>query len=92
MIIRSYGIAAAIAELFMQSTAEIIWLLPALPQDFGSGRIKGIRAKGRVWADISFSAGRLEKKRYCTRIPPRRESFICRENMKSSIWNRESPM
>lgn len=57
----NFGTTAAIAELFMQSTAEIIWLLPALPQDFGSGRIKGIRAKGRVRADISFSAGRLEK-------------------------------
>lgn len=55
------GTAAGIAEMFMQSTMEAIWLLPALPESLGSGWVKGICAKGRIQADIKFCAGKLEE-------------------------------
>lgn len=57
----NFGTTAAIAELFLQSTQEAVWLLPALPRGFGRGWVKGIRAKGRIRADIRFADGRLEE-------------------------------
>lgn len=42
----NFGFAAAVLEMLMQCDMEKITLLPALPKAWGSGRIRGMKARG----------------------------------------------
>lgn len=48
----NFGATAAIAEMFLQSAAGVMLLLPAKPAAFERGRICGLRAKGNFKVDI----------------------------------------
>ena len=55
------GYSAGVAELLLQSSLEEgIHLLPALPEAWPSGRITGLRGRGNVTADISWTDGKLD--------------------------------
>ena len=53
------GGPAAITEMLIQSTAHEITVLPALPQQWLSGSLKGVRVRGGGKVDISWKAGQL---------------------------------
>ena len=53
------GGPAAIAEMLIQSTADQITLLPALPRQWPSGSLKGVRVRGGGRVDITWKDGRL---------------------------------
>ena len=53
------GGPAAIAEMLIQSTADRIRLLPALPRQWPSGSLKGVRVRGGGRVDITWKDGRL---------------------------------
>jgi alpha-L-fucosidase 2 len=53
------GGPAAIAEMLIQSTADQITLLPALPRQWPSGSLKGVRVRGGSRVDITWKDGRL---------------------------------
>jgi alpha-L-fucosidase 2 len=57
------GGPAAITEMLIQSTPDEILVLPALPRQWPSGSLKGVRVRGGAKVDVTWSEGRLTELR-----------------------------
>ena len=55
----NYGISAGFAEMLLQNTPRGIHLLPALPDSWLKGSVRGLRAKGRITVDITWDGGKV---------------------------------
>ena len=55
------GASAAIAEMLVQSHRDVIHLLPALPVEWKTGVVRGLRARGGFDVDIAWAEGQASR-------------------------------
>ena len=59
----NFGYAAGVCEMLLQSQTGVIQLLPALPSNWQSGAIQGIKARGGFEVDMAWQNGSLKQVR-----------------------------
>ncbi|MCR5414861.1 MAG: glycoside hydrolase family 95 protein [Kiritimatiellae bacterium] len=65
----TYGMTGGMSEMFVQSHAGEIELLPALPKAWPNGSIKGIRARGDITVNLVWKNGVVKKCELFTSTP-----------------------
>ncbi|KAJ4293625.1 hypothetical protein N0V90_008909 [Kalmusia sp. IMI 367209] len=57
----NFGLASGIVEMLLQSHAEVVHILPALPTAVPKGSVRGLVARGNFEVDIEWEEGKLVK-------------------------------
>ncbi len=58
----NFGYTAGVTEMLLQSYEnDVVRLLPALPQEWNSGSVTGLRARNNIKVDMQWSGGLLQE-------------------------------
>lgn len=55
----NYGYTAGVAEMLLQSHADEIVILPAIPSEWKCGSVKGLLARGHIRTDITWNREKI---------------------------------
>ena len=64
----NFGCAAGVCEMLLQSHDNAVHLLPALPNAWNEGEVKGLQARGAFTVDISWADGQLQQATVTSKI------------------------
>ena len=64
----NFGCAAGVCEMLLQSHDNAVHLLPALPDDWREGEVKGLQARGAFTVDMAWTDGRLQQATITSKI------------------------
>ncbi len=86
----NFGATAAMVEMLVQSNADRVVLLPALPSAWKSGKLTGVRIYKNARMNIVWKDGKLENAQVCSGCDTRRKFVyqnICVElQLKKDCW------
>ena len=64
----NFGCAAGVCEMLLQSHDNAVHLLPALPDAWSQGEVKGLQARGAFTVDIKWADGQLQQATITSKI------------------------
>ncbi len=85
----NFGGTAGITEMLLRSRKNEIHLLPALPSAWPKGAITGLRARGAVRVDLSWSGGRLDQALLEARVAGRHRIRVGKQVVKVDLAPRK---
>lgn len=68
----NFAACAGVCEMLVQSRGQEIDLLPALPDELGTGRVRGLRVKNGLTLDLEFKDGQLVRAAVQSTVPQKR--------------------
>lgn len=75
----NFGGSAGVAEMLIQSTPDMITLLPALPDQWKDGSFKGLKARGGYAVDASWKNGKVTEMTVSS-VKPGSTTFVVNGN------------